>query len=385
MVVLDSVAIALGVAAITLALAVDHSTRHGSNAPVNGLDRTTVVVEGTPSSSSGIQAGLVSSTTLTSGDLSALGNPGYVPDASVVAPVTGIRTQVATTTSSATSEVIGSTDTFPTALGYGIASGRLLTPADVVNSAPVVVLGSTVVNALFPNTTPLGQSVTINGQAMQVVGTFQHRGFSGTLDQDNLVVAPITAVWKYVTPLQNQVDQVVIRASNPGAAARAAHEATTVLLERHGIADPALADFTVLRHSQLVAGQTGAGTAVRRLLELGAALFLLVGMLHGVQRTILRRRPMTLAMSLSVGLVAVAAGIILAVLVAPALHHLFSLVPVTHLTLYGVVVGAVLGLIAATIQAAPLPAPGGGADGDISDATDSAAPPLAGTVSDRQP
>ena len=76
---IDSFAIAFGVAAVVLAVAVHHGTFELARAPAYGLDRQVVVVEGTGSSSSGIQAGLPSSS-LTSVDVTALGNPAYVPD-----------------------------------------------------------------------------------------------------------------------------------------------------------------------------------------------------------------------------------------------------------------------------------------------------------------
>ena len=163
-------------------------------------------------------------------------------------------------------------------LGYSVATGRFITPADVATSAPVVVLGQSVVNALFGGVYPVGQSVVIDSTTFQVIGTLAPKGYSGSYDQDDLMVIPITAAWKSVTGIPaSQIDQVLIRASSPATAAAVAREATAVMLGRHDIVDPSLADFAVHRQSDLLTSQLQAAKAVRRLLEAAALALLIAG------------------------------------------------------------------------------------------------------------
>jgi putative ABC transport system permease protein len=354
-ILLDSIAIALGVTGVILAVAVNHGSSNVSGSAVNGLGPDVVVVAGTAPSGSGIQAGFDTSS-LTSADVAALGNTGYVPDALTVAPTVGLTAAINSGSGTDDTDVVGTTNTFSDVLGYSVGTGRFLTAADVQNDAPVVVLGEAVASGIFPEGNAIGQTVVINGDNFQVVGTLKPKGYSGTYDQDNLVVLPITTVWKELTPSQGQqIDQVLIRAASPAGAKLAAQEATNTLLSRHNITDPALADFTVIRQADLVADQTQAATAVKRILELAALALLLVGMLHLFQRVRTRssEQAKTVAETLLVGPVAVVLGIVLAAILAPTLHHLSPVVPSSELTLYGVVAGAVIGLVAAVIPVLP--------------------------------
>ena len=360
-ILLDSLAIAFGVAAVVLAVAVNHGVFELAKGPTYGLDRRVVVVEGTGPSSSGIQAGLPSSS-LTSGDVTALGNAGYVPGGLAVAPTVGARTLVTSLSRSTNTDVIGTTDQFANVVGYTVAQGRFLTPADLQATTQVAVVGQTVVNNLFAGANPIGQDAVIDGQSFLVVGTLQPRGYSGTFDQDNLVIVPITAAWKVITPLgTDPVDQILIRAATPQAANAVAREATNTLLAQHNIADPALADFTVLRQAQLVSGQVQTAETARRLLEIAAALFLVTGAIYLAAsrvglRPFRRRDPSSLeriAGTLLVGVVGAVLGVVLGAVFAPALHHLSASMPATQATIYGVLAGAGLGVAAAAVSLLP--------------------------------
>lgn len=79
--------------------------------------------------------------------------------------------------------------------GLDIADGRAFSEAEVNRAARVVVLGNSVVDALFINNEdPLGKNVRINGQRFTVIGVLESRGsFLGLEDVDNQMIIPITA------------------------------------------------------------------------------------------------------------------------------------------------------------------------------------------------
>jgi hypothetical protein len=348
-IVFGFVTIALGVACMVVALALQHGASVVSRSPINGLGPDVVTVVGVPpAAEAGVEAGVASSS-LTAGDLAALGNRGYVPDASVVTPATGTYITVSTASTSAATNVVGTTDTYAATLGYSVAAGRLLSSSDVAEASPVAVLGATVARALFVASNPVGQTIVADGQSLQVVGTLRARGFSGSYDQDNLVLVPITTLWKAVTPLRNmQIGQILLRAPTPPAAERAAREATATLLSRHGIVDPDLADFTVIDHSRGLGPQVQTARAIRVVLELAAGAFLLLGLLQLL-------RPLWSSASGAEGLLGgllgalagVAVGVVAGALLAPGLHRLASSVVPTKLTAYAALAGAIPGLIAA--------------------------------------
>jgi putative ABC transport system permease protein len=363
--VLDSFATAAGVAAVVLAVAVIHSASALVKGPIDGLDADVVVVAGTAPSSSGVQAGFVSSS-LTRDDIVALGHGGFVPDGLGVAPTTGLRTDVHSLDRTSHTDVIGSNDAFASVRGYALADGRFLTPADVQVAAPVVVLGQTVINSLFAGADPVGRSVVIGTQTFHVVGALRGRGFSGAYDQDDLVVIPMTTAWNVLLAKQNSpIDQVLIRAGTRSGAAAVAREATTALLQRHSIVNPARADFTVQTQQQLAARRIRTALGLKRVLELAGGVLLLAGAIHlatvaGVRRwSAGRLQPahvggsIALAAVLVHGLIAAVVGVGTAIVLAPALHRIANDLPTARVSVYGAAAGAAVGVASSVLALLP--------------------------------
>jgi putative ABC transport system permease protein len=88
--------------------------------------------------------------------------------------------------------VVGATPEYTAANNSSVQDGRFLIDADVRHAARVAVIGTDVVDALFPHQDPIGRSITIDGRAYQVVGVREKKGafFGGS--NDNFVIIPIS-------------------------------------------------------------------------------------------------------------------------------------------------------------------------------------------------
>src|SRR5208283_3105019 len=73
-----------------------------------------------------------------------------------------------------------------------LAEGRLLVDADVDSARNVCVLGSGLATNIFPNSSPVGEQVKIDGINYTVIGVLESRGSALGSDQDNFAVVPIT-------------------------------------------------------------------------------------------------------------------------------------------------------------------------------------------------
>ncbi|QRK07044.1 ABC transporter permease [Archangium violaceum] len=73
---------------------------------------------------------------------------------------------------------------------FQVVAGRTLTEADDATSRPVVVIGASVAEGLFPGLDPVGRSVRIDGRPFQVVGTLSRKGKLLDEDQDLIVLMP---------------------------------------------------------------------------------------------------------------------------------------------------------------------------------------------------
>jgi len=86
--------------------------------------------------------------------------------------------------------VLGADEFYPTGTAYNIGHGRFFTSEEVAHSAPIVVLGAEVQEAIFPKEDPLGKDVTVNGMRYRVVGVLEKKGSQFGWSPDNKVVVP---------------------------------------------------------------------------------------------------------------------------------------------------------------------------------------------------
>ena len=261
-----------------LLIAVAQAQSSAAKSSVAGLGPNLVVVYPGGAASSGVQVGIGAGSDLTPDDVTALGNQGYVPDGVRAVPTAGLRGTVSALSRSWFTDVIGSSSGFSSARGYSVAEGRFFSANDVNSSSSVVVMGRTVSDALFAGADPTGQAVQINGHTFTVIGVLATRGFSGTYDQDDLVVMPITSEWAYVLPPgATHIQQIIVQASSPATTDRVQVEVTNTLLRRHHILNPADADFQVRSQQDLVSQAERVGTVMTWTLGAIAAIALLSG------------------------------------------------------------------------------------------------------------
>jgi putative ABC transport system permease protein len=81
-------------------------------------------------------------------------------------------------------------DTLPM---FVVEFGRFVTQYDEDHAAPVIVIGSSVADSLFPRMDPLGKSVILNGAVYRVIGVFAHEeGMFGGPGPDDFAVIPLS-------------------------------------------------------------------------------------------------------------------------------------------------------------------------------------------------
>ena len=86
--------------------------------------------------------------------------------------------------------VLGADEFYPTGTSYNVGRGRFFTPEEVRHSAPIVVIGAEVQEAIFPGEDPVGKDVTVNGRRYRVVGVLEKKGAQFGWSPDNKVVLP---------------------------------------------------------------------------------------------------------------------------------------------------------------------------------------------------
>jgi putative ABC transport system permease protein len=162
---------------------------------------------------------------------------------------------------------------------YQLASGQFFTSGEVDAASKVAVIGPTVATNLFGGADPIGQVMKINRQNFRVVGVFAPKGSSGGFNnQDDVVVVPITSAWSYLLGGRGKnIQQIYVEATSAQATAAATTEVTQVLLDRHHISDPTLADFQILSQQDVLASASQTTGVLTLMLGAIAGISLVVG------------------------------------------------------------------------------------------------------------
>ena len=89
-------------------------------------------------------------------------------------------------------QLIGSDEDMLGNYSFELESGRFFTNEDVQYGRSITVLGSELATELFPNESPLGKTVRMQGHRFEVVGVLQEKGNIFGFSQDNRLFIPIT-------------------------------------------------------------------------------------------------------------------------------------------------------------------------------------------------
>ena len=158
---------------------------------------------------------------LTLADAQALQDPVQAPDVVSVAPV--VNATAVTATDAGASHAVGTFNgTTPSYLvndNDAVAAGAPFTQSDYDQHSRVALVGLTVATSLVggDGTAIVGQTVQFNGIDYAVVGLLTSKGSTGPQDQDDRVIAPLTAVQDTLTGYGNLSSISVKAASAIGA------------------------------------------------------------------------------------------------------------------------------------------------------------------------
>jgi putative ABC transport system permease protein len=92
--------------------------------------------------------------------------------------------------------VRGLTPSMPSILNIELATGRPLNETDENNHSAVAVIGTDLVDNLFPGVDPLGKEIRVEGEIYRVIGIGEKQGKTLGQSRDNYVLIPITAYLK---------------------------------------------------------------------------------------------------------------------------------------------------------------------------------------------
>jgi putative ABC transport system permease protein len=265
--------ILIGVAAVILLVAVGNGSAKAIQAQIENLGTNTLTITAGNVRQAGVQT---QNTALGLNMVAALTDPDAAPDVKSASPVvSGAQTLVYEGTEHSVSQFVGTYPGYLPASNLSIAQGSTFTTDDVTAGRRVVIIGSTVAEALFPTGSPVGQQLTAGGSLFTVIGVLAAKGGSGFNDPNDIAVAPVSAVQQALTGYGG-LNQILVQATGPDTVDAAQAEVTAILNQELHVTT-GTSPFRILNQSQLLQARTSTAETFTLLLAAVAGISLLVG------------------------------------------------------------------------------------------------------------
>jgi putative ABC transport system permease protein len=209
-------------------------------------------------------------------DLEILKRPGNVPDLTGISPFVMTNAVVTYQTEGQRTNILGTAEVAAEILNWHPEVGQFFSNEEISTYAQVAVIGSKIKQDLFGSDNPVGQMIKIKGQSFRVIGILPAKGSTSLVNIDESIVAPYTAVQKYLSGT-NYFFEFIVRVKDEAAVPYAIKDITATLRLSHNITDPAKDDFHTHTPEDLMQTIGSVTTILTALLSSVAAISLVVG------------------------------------------------------------------------------------------------------------
>ena len=273
---LTMLGIVIGVSSVIAMVAIGQGSQGSIQASIQSIGANLIMV--TPGAARGpgtaVSAGRGSAQSLTVADANAIGSG--VTGVVAVAPEVSSRYQVTATGQNTNTSVVGVTSAYPTVRNVAVGEGAFISDQNSTNLDKVAVIGPTVATDLFGTNDPVGGTIVIKGIQFKIVGETVAKGGNGFGSQDNMIFIPLSSAQRFLVGNQF-VTTISVEADNSNDMTSVQSQITSLLLSRHNISNPALADFSTLNEADIVATASSVANTFTILLAAVAGISLLVG------------------------------------------------------------------------------------------------------------
>jgi putative ABC transport system permease protein len=275
---LTMLGIVIGISSVVLTVGLGLGAQDEVRKQIDSLGSNLLIVSpGSSTDSSGVRGGFGSASTLTLDDARAIADRTVAPDVARVAPTSSNTTTLTAGTTNWTSRVVGTTTNWVDVRSRTLASGRFFNADEAARGAAVVVLGTETASELFGIRNPVGQTVTVDGTALTVIGVLDQSGAtSSESNEDDLAVVPLATGQRLSGSTSSSLSTVYVEARSAGSLSAAYQEVNAALLTSHDVASDE-PDFSIATQDALLETANSTNRTMTILLAGIAAISLLVG------------------------------------------------------------------------------------------------------------
>lgn len=173
-------------------------------------------------------------------------------------------------------QIMGVTADFHTVRNWELEDGVTFSDGDVRSAAKVAIIGQTVVDELFGGQDPIGQWLRIGTMPVTIVGTLKVRGEIMEMDEDDIVLLPVTTVMQRLAGTRF-VDQILVSAVSMENIHEAQTQIEDALSAYHKPSPTGDSPFMVRNQSEIMERATETSRVMTGLLGAIAGISLFVG------------------------------------------------------------------------------------------------------------
>ena len=222
-----------------------------------------------------VSSGRGSAQTLTQADADAVQKE--ISFVKAVAPELSSRYQITAKGKNTNTSVLGTTAAYPEVRNVQIDTGSFISDQNVRSMSKVAVIGPTARDDLFgENANPIGQTIRIKKIDFKVIGLTKAKGGSGFSNQDDMIFIPLSTAQRFLAG-SDYVSTISVQAIDQDSMTALQEQITSLLLSRHNISNPQLADFSIMNQADIVASASSITDTLTILLAAIAGISLLVG------------------------------------------------------------------------------------------------------------
>ena len=272
---LTMLGIIIGVGAVIAMLAIGQGAEFSVKEQIAALGTNVLMVYPGAQQQGGVRTAAGSAVTLTEDDANAIARE--CPSVQYISPGSGAGGQVIAGNLNWSTAIQGVGSDYLEIRQWPVEYGEFFTDQDIKGATKVCILGKTVADNLFPESSPVDQTVRIRNVPFKVVGVLTKKGQNAMgQDQDDVILAPYTTVIRRLSHWPN-LRYILISAATLNDIPIAQNEIAEVLRMRHKIQTFDADDFTIRNQTDLAATATATTQILTILLASIASVSLLVG------------------------------------------------------------------------------------------------------------
>jgi len=272
---LTMLGIIIGVGAVIAMLAIGQGAEYSVKEQIASLGTNVLMVYPGAQQQAGVRSAAGGATTLTEDDALAISKE--CPAVQYISPGSMAGGQIIAGNLNWSTGISGVGTDYLEIRQWPVEYGEFFTDLDVKAAAKVCILGKTVADNLFPESSPVDQTVRIRSVPFKVVGVLTKKGQNAMgQDQDDVILAPYTTVIRRLSHWPN-LRFILVSATSLKDISAAQKQISELMRMRHKIQPYDSDDFTIRNQTDLAATATATTDILTILLASIASVSLLVG------------------------------------------------------------------------------------------------------------